>query len=94
MTNQRWLRPRIATPSPPLTPIAIIALAAALAAASSSLKVRVPSSSMTATRCGVRRALTDGIIPISPQRAMSAAIALTIFGDSSLSAPDSNIFRT
>ncbi len=42
-------------------------------------------------RLGVRRALSAGIIPISPQRRMSATIAAMFCGGSSRSAPASNI---
>ena len=91
--NHRWLRISSATPSPPRTPIDNSPLATALAASSSSLKVNSPSSSMTAIRLGVRRALSAGIIPNSPQRRMSASIAAMFWGGSSLSAPASNILR-
>ena len=42
-----------------------------------------PSSSMIAVRSGVRRALSDGIMPISPHFAMSATIAAMFCGGSS-----------
>ena len=93
MRNHRWLRARIATPSPPLTPIASSPLATACAASSSSLKVNSPSSSMIAVRLGVRRALSAGIMPNSPQRRMSATIAAMFCGGSSLKAPASSILR-
>jgi hypothetical protein len=55
------------------------------------LKVTSPSSSMIAVRLGVRRALSAGIMPNSPQRRMSATMAATFCGGSSLNAPASNI---
>ena len=42
---------------------------------------------------GVRRALSAGIMPNSPQRRMSATIAAMFCGGSSLNAPASNILR-
>ena len=44
-------------------------------------------------RFGVRRALSAGIIPNSPQRRMSATMAATFCGGSSFRAPASNILR-
>ena len=91
--HQRWLRARIATPSPPLTPIASSPLAAALTASLSSAKVIDPSSSMIAVRLGFRRALRAGIMPISPQRATSAPSAAKFCGGSIPKAPDEMILR-
>jgi hypothetical protein len=55
------------------------------------LNVISPKSSMIAVRLGVRRALSAGIMPNSPHRRMSASIAATFCGGSSLNAPASNI---
>ncbi|COV26747.1 Uncharacterised protein [Mycobacterium tuberculosis] len=75
MTNQRWLRAKMATPSPARTPLASRPLATACAASSSSENVSVPSSSMTAARLGARLALCDGSMPTSPHLRISAASA-------------------